>query len=95
MRTVDVTVSAQNTAWSTPVPNGLKNYVKDVQIVHFCDNATMTRLVKRKFCQLSRNASESLVSQRAALVVVQTRCADVKHALREFLVSNAVFKWLI
>ncbi len=51
MRTVDVTVSAQNTAWSTPVPNGLKNYVKDVQIVHFCDNATMTRLVKWKFCQ--------------------------------------------
>ncbi len=57
-------MSAQpwNRLWSSRVPTGLK---RRANYTFFVDDATMTRLSKWQFCQLSRNASESLGSATA------------------------------
>ncbi len=58
-------LNAGNRLWSMWVPNGLKR-VKDLQIIHFCDDATITQLAKWQFCQLFRNASKSLIAVRSS-----------------------------
>ncbi len=63
------------------VPIGLKN----VQIIHFGDDATMTRLSKWQVCQLSRNESkglEQLVWRRDALMWSRFEREKVKERRR-------------